>query len=106
MQPEDGPINHARSTRGGSGSSHVEPACARQNDTARTCTACHRGVSAITPHFGTERTRRENYFIRALYRGYLVMHFKFDGQVLWFDDPKAAIQRNVHVDVTFETNEG
>jgi len=50
--------------------------------------------------------RRGKYLLLALDRGCIAMHFKFDGQVLWFDEPKDALARQVHVDVAFETDTG
>lgn len=41
--------------------------------------------------------RRGKYLLLALTRGSLVMHFKFDGQLLWFDSAKLS----GHVDVAF-----
>ena len=53
---------------------------------------------------GVERFGK--YLTLHLDHGCIVMHFKFDGQVLWFDDPKDALARNIHVDVAFETDDG
>jgi len=50
--------------------------------------------------------RRGKYLLLMLDRGCLAMHFKFDGRILWFDDPKAALARRTHVDIVFETNKG
>ncbi len=50
--------------------------------------------------------RRGKYLMLTLDRGCLAMHFKFDGQVLWFDQPKDALSRNAHVDIAFETGDG
>ena len=50
--------------------------------------------------------RRGKYLLLTLDRGCLALHFKFDGQLLWFDKPRDVLARNVHVDVAFETDEG
>jgi formamidopyrimidine-DNA glycosylase len=50
--------------------------------------------------------RRGKYLLLTLDRGCIAMHFKFDGQVLWFDESKDALARQVHVDVAFETDRG
>jgi len=50
--------------------------------------------------------RRGKYLLLPLNRGCLVLHFKLDGQLLWFDQPEDALARSTHVDVTFETNAG
>src|ERR1700690_822996 len=50
--------------------------------------------------------RRGKYLLLTLDRGCLAMHFKFDGQVLWFDHPEDARVRGTHVDVIFEMNGG
>jgi formamidopyrimidine-DNA glycosylase len=50
--------------------------------------------------------RRGKYLLLPLDRGCIVMHFKFDGQVLWFDRLKDALARDVHVDAAFETDAG
>jgi formamidopyrimidine-DNA glycosylase len=50
--------------------------------------------------------RRGKYVVVALDRGCVSMHFKFDGQLLWFDDPADALTRRVHWDVGFEFDEG
>ena len=46
--------------------------------------------------------RRGKYLILLLDRGCLVLHFKLDGQLIWF--PRRKI--NGHVDVTFEMDSG
>jgi formamidopyrimidine-DNA glycosylase len=51
----------------------------------------------------SEVTRRGKYLLLKLSRGSLVFHFKFDGQLLWFDRPPA---RDVHVDVFFFLDRG
>jgi formamidopyrimidine-DNA glycosylase len=50
--------------------------------------------------------RRGKYLLLSLDRGCVAMHFKFDGQLLWFDKPEDAPARNIHVDVLFETEDG
>ena len=52
----------------------------------------------------TDVERRGKYLLLTLDWGCIAMHFKFDGQVLWFDEPKDALARQVHVDVAFETD--
>ncbi|MGD0910199.1 MAG: DNA-formamidopyrimidine glycosylase family protein, partial [Candidatus Acidiferrales bacterium] len=59
---------------------------------------------ADTSIIGVER--RGKYLLFTLDRGCLAMHFKFDGQVLWFDKSKDALAPQVHVDVAFETDRG
>jgi formamidopyrimidine-DNA glycosylase len=54
----------------------------------------------------TDVERRGKYLLLTLDWGCIAMHFKFDGQVLWFDEPKDALARQVHVDVAFETDKG
>jgi formamidopyrimidine-DNA glycosylase len=46
--------------------------------------------------------RRGKYLILRLERGALVMHFRLDGQLIWFDSRKIT----GHVDVAFEMNPG
>lgn len=46
--------------------------------------------------------RRGKYLLIALDRGWLVLHFKFDGQLLWFDSGKLT----GHVDVAFDMPHG
>lgn len=48
-------------------------------------------------------TRLGKYLVLLLSRGCLVFHFKFDGQLLWFDGAPA---RGIHVDVLFELDHG
>ena len=48
-------------------------------------------------------TRRGKYLLLQLSRGSLVFHFKFDGQLIWFDRPPA---RGLHVDVLFKLDRG
>jgi formamidopyrimidine-DNA glycosylase len=54
----------------------------------------------------TEVERRGKYLLLPLDHGCLTLHFKFDGQPLWFDNPRDALARNIHVDVAFETDGG
>ena len=46
--------------------------------------------------------RRGKYLILMLERGALVMHFRLDGQLIWFDSREIT----GHVDVAFEMNRG
>jgi len=46
--------------------------------------------------------RRGKYVILALKRGAVVLHFRFDGQLIWFDSKRTS----GHVDVAFETHGG
>jgi len=46
--------------------------------------------------------RRGKYLILELEHGILVLHFRFDGQLIWFDSRKIS----GHVDVAFETRRG
>jgi formamidopyrimidine-DNA glycosylase len=46
--------------------------------------------------------RRGKYLIIVLKRGAVVLHFRFDGQLIWFDSRKTS----GHVDVAFETRRG
>jgi formamidopyrimidine-DNA glycosylase len=50
--------------------------------------------------------RRGKYLLLLLDGGCLAMHFKFAGQLLWFDDPRDALAAEIHVDVAFETEDG
>ena len=50
--------------------------------------------------------RRGKYLLLPLNQGCLVLHFKFDGQLLWFDRPEDALARTTHVDVALEINAG
>jgi formamidopyrimidine-DNA glycosylase len=47
-------------------------------------------------------TRRGKYLILALDRGALVIHFRLDGQLVWFDSRATS----GHIDVALETNRG
>ena len=46
--------------------------------------------------------RRGKYLILQLDRGVLVVHFRLDGQLVWFDSRKTS----GHIDVAFEMNGG
>ena len=46
--------------------------------------------------------RRGKYLLLPLDRGFIVMHFRLDGQLVWFDSRKIT----GHVDVALETNRG
>jgi formamidopyrimidine-DNA glycosylase len=46
--------------------------------------------------------RRGKYLVLALDSGCVTLHFKFDGQLIWFDRPKDTLRRNVHWDVAFD----
>src|SRR5271155_3408868 len=46
--------------------------------------------------------RRGKYLILDLEHGSLILHFRFDGQLIWFDSAKIS----GHVDVAFETRRG
>src|SRR5438876_6898492 len=56
--------------------------------------------------------RKGKYVLLVLDRGLLTMHFKLDGQLLWFADGKELLQRanqgetRVHVDVALELDKG
>src|ERR1700741_3352190 len=56
--------------------------------------------------------RKGKYMLLVLDRGLLSMHFKLDGQLLWFSNGKELLQRanqdenGVHVDVAFELDKG
>ncbi len=56
--------------------------------------------------------RNGKYVLLILDRGLLTMHFKLDGQLLWFSNGKELLQRanqgetGVHVDVAFELDKG
>ncbi len=56
--------------------------------------------------------RQGKYVLLVLDRGLLTMHFKLDGQLLWFANSKELIQRanqsetGVHVDVALELDKG
>src|SRR5258707_540486 len=56
--------------------------------------------------------RKGKYVLLVLNRGLLTMHFKLDGQLLWFSNAKELLQRanrpesGVHVDVALELDKG
>src|SRR5260370_18996056 len=56
--------------------------------------------------------RKGKYVLLVLDRGLLTMHFRLDGQLLWFSDGKELLERanqrenDVHVDVAFELDKG
>jgi len=57
-------------------------------------------------------SRRGKYLILELTKGILVLHFRLDGQLLWFSSARELLSKandpphNVHVDVAFELNSG
>lgn len=50
--------------------------------------------------------RRGKYLFLALDDGCLAVHFKFDGQFLWFDKRRQSLTKQTHLDVTLETTDG
>ena len=56
--------------------------------------------------------RKGKYVLLVLDRGLLTMHFRLDGQLLWFSNAKELLKRanhgedGVHVDVAFELDKG
>src|SRR5215472_15405439 len=56
--------------------------------------------------------RRGKYVLLMLDRGLLTLHFRLDGQLVWFSDGKELLERanvaenGVHVDVAFELTQG
>jgi len=56
--------------------------------------------------------RRGKYLLVHLERGFLTMHFRLDGQLIWFSNAKELLERanqpdsGVHVDVALELDEG
>lgn len=56
--------------------------------------------------------RKGKYVVLMLDRGLLTLHFKLDGQLVWFEDGKELLARananenGVHVDVAFELSDG
>src|SRR5260370_13275027 len=56
--------------------------------------------------------RKGKYVLLALDRGLLTMHFRLDGQLLWFSNGRELLARanqrenGVHVDVPFELDKG
>jgi formamidopyrimidine-DNA glycosylase len=79
---------------------HVRHPIAIRPQTASTLKKC------ITGKRIARVERRGKYLLLMLDRGCIAMHFKFDGQVLWFDRPRDALARKVHVDVAFDTDKG
>jgi formamidopyrimidine-DNA glycosylase len=79
---------------------HVRHAIAVQPQSPATLKRKTQGARIL----GVER--RGKYLLLPLNHGCLVLHFRFDGQLLWFDRPKDALARATHVDVTFETDAG
>jgi len=65
----------------------------------QTAEAMERGLSGL--RIKTVE-RRGKYLIVQLDRGCLVMHFRLDGQLIWFDSPAIS----GHVDVAFEMQHG
>jgi formamidopyrimidine-DNA glycosylase len=57
-------------------------------------------------------TRRGKYLLLELDRGFLSLHFRLDGQLLWFSDGKELAAKanrpphDIHVDVAFEFDHG
>ncbi len=57
-------------------------------------------------------SRKGKYVLLPLDRGLLTMHFRLDGQLLWFSDAKALFERanqlenGVHVDLALELDKG
>jgi formamidopyrimidine-DNA glycosylase len=57
-------------------------------------------------------TRKGKYLIVELERGIVSMHFRFDGQLVWFSNAKEFLRKanaeenGVHVDVAFELDKG
>jgi formamidopyrimidine-DNA glycosylase len=56
--------------------------------------------------------RRGKYILLVLDRGVLTLHFRLDGQLVWFSDAREFLQRanqpenSVHIDVAFELRKG
>ena len=50
--------------------------------------------------------RRGKYLLLGLNRGWVTLHFKFDGQLLWFDRPQDTLKRDLHWDVAFDLRSG
>jgi formamidopyrimidine-DNA glycosylase len=73
-------------------------------------------VSQVTRHAQGRRirsvARKGKYVLLVLDRGLLTMHFKLDGQLLWFANAKELLRRanqrqnGVHVDVALELDTG
>jgi len=67
---------------------------------------------------GTEKqairavTRHGKYLLLELNRGFLSLHFRLDGQLLWFTDVRELTEKanqpphNIHVDIAFECDRG
>src|SRR5215471_11709153 len=57
-------------------------------------------------------SRHGKYLVLELRRGIIVLHFRLDGQLLWFSSAEELFSKanepphNVHVDVAFELNHG
>src|SRR5260370_7049106 len=57
-------------------------------------------------------SRKDKYVLLVLDRGLLTMHFRLDGQLLWFANGKELLERanrgehGVHVDVALELDKG
>jgi len=57
-------------------------------------------------------TRRGKYLLLELGRGFLSLHFRFDGHLLWFSDARELMEKanqppyKIHVDVAFELDGG
>lgn len=69
-------------------------------------------VQFATGHSIQRVDRKGKYVILALDRGLLTLHFRLDGQLVWFVDPAELLERGnakengVHVDVAFELENG
>ena len=50
--------------------------------------------------------RRGKYLLLALDRGWVALHFKFDGQLLWFDSPEDIRETEIHWDVALDLRSG
>jgi formamidopyrimidine-DNA glycosylase len=50
--------------------------------------------------------RRGKYLLLPLSRGGIIFHFRFDGQLLWFDESNNTPPPNIHVDVLFHLDRG
>src|SRR5215468_5992251 len=57
-------------------------------------------------------SRHGKYLILELTKGIIVLHFRLDGQLVWFSSAKELLSKankpphNVHVDLAFELNDG
>ena len=72
-----------------------------------------RHVAGLATDRRIERVERKGkYVLLMLDRGLLTLHFRLDGQVVWFADAKELLERanvsenGVHVDVAFELSKG